>query len=568
MSTAKAFSFFKTPLFFFFFFFPRILHKQLRSLKHFHRSLSNVHAPHSNNIKLQRYSSLAHHRSDPSDQTLVFDVEAALLKSSSLFPYFMLVAFEAGSLLRALVLFLLYPFVCLVSEEMGIKIMVMVCFLGIEKESFRAGRAVLPKFFLQDVGYEGFEGVRRFGKKVGVSNLPVVMVESFLRDYLEIDFVVGRELKVFYGYFLGVMEEKREDCVFDLEEIVGGKEKGRISIHDDVIGICGFNNKSLDHQLFSYCKEIYLINETEKRNWHVLPTEDYPKPLIFHDGRLALRPTPSATLALFMWFPLGVVLAIFRALVALSLSRKASLPILAFTGLRLRFTKALLNPIKTHEDHIRSPKGRGILYVCNHRTLLDPLYLSFTLNKNITAVTYSLSRLSELLAPIKTFRLRRNRDQDAQMMEKLLGEGDLVVCPEGTTCREPYILRFSPLFSEISEEIVPVAMDSHVCMFHGTTAGGLKCFDPLFFLMNPSPSYTVRLLDRTSGSSTYLDHGDHRHNHHESRFDVANLVQSEIGKALGFECTKLTRKDKYMILAGNEGIAASSTNGELRKNGS
>ncbi|KAF8387680.1 hypothetical protein HHK36_026334 [Tetracentron sinense] len=515
------------------FLFSRFLLRRLRNPRSLYRKVS---ISHSSRFKFQKYPSFAH-RSELSNQTLIFDVEGALLKSSSLFPYFMLVAFEAGGLFRALVLFLLYPFICLVSEEMGLKIMVMVCFFGIKKESFNTGKAVLPKFFLEDVGLEGFEMLMRCGRKVGVSDLPQVMVEGFLRDYLEVQFVVGRELKVICGYYMGLMEDKKTDGL-GLKEIFGDEKPS-----SDVVGIGSFN-KSLDHQLFSHCKEIYLVSEADKRNWHHLPKDKYPKPLIFHDGRLAIRPTPLATLAIFMWIPLGFPIAIFRVLVALLLPYNIGIPILVFTGLRLRVTKPnSYLPVSTTSKG----KPKGLLYVSNHRTLLDPLYLSTSLKKSLTAVTYSLSRVSEILAPIKTVRLTRDRERDGSMMEKLLSQGDLVICPEGTTCREPYLLRFSPLFAEMSEEIIPVAVDSHVSMFHGTTAGGLKCLDPLFFLMNPRPSYNVQFLEKVSGSSTCRDGG-------ESRFDVANHVQSEIGKALGFECTRLTRKDKYLILAGNDGI--------------
>ncbi|KAK9904567.1 hypothetical protein M0R45_000589 [Rubus argutus] len=89
-------------------------------------------------------------------------------------------------------------------------------------------------------------------------------------------------------------------------------------------------------------------------------------------------------------------------------------------------------------------------------------------------------------------------------------------------------------------------------MFHGTTATGLKCLDPVFFLLNPSPIYTVQLLEKVSSKVSMCLDGS------TSRFDVANYVQRELAEALGFECTRLTRRDKYLILAGNEGKACKS----------
>lgn len=298
-----------------------------------------------------------------------------------------------------------------------------------------------------------------------------------------------------------------------------------------------------------------MVTKADKRNYHPLPRDRYPRPLIFHDGRLAFRPTPLATLSMFMWVPLGFPLAIFRALVASLLPYKLSVPILSMTGMRLR----LKRPNKTTLSNPEKEHPKGALYVCNHRTLFDPLYLSVALNKPLTAVTYSLSRLSEILAPIKTVRLTRDRDEDKRRMENLLLQGDLVVCPEGTTCREPFLLRFSPLFAELSENIVPVAMKAHVRMFYGTTAGGLKCLDPLFFLMNPFPCYDVQLLEKVPADYTCGGVGG------KSRFDVANHVQGQMGQALGFECTQLTRKDKYLMLAGNEGIVPTVSKPQKKK---
>ncbi|XP_057961751.1 probable glycerol-3-phosphate acyltransferase 3 [Malania oleifera] len=488
-------------------------------------------------LKFQKYSSLVHRLPRFSDYALIFHMEGALLRSSSLFPWFMLVAFEAGGILRALVLFLLYPLICLLGEKPQLEAMVFICFFGIRKEEFRIGRTVLPKFFLEDVGCEGLEVVLRCGKKVGVSDLPRVMVEGFLRDYLGVDFVVGRELKVVCGYFVGLMEEKRSAIA--LNDIFGDKKTD-----SSTIGI-GSLKTSLDEQLFLRCEEVYMVTEAEKSIWKILPKDKYPKPLIFHDGRLAFRPTPLSTLVMFLWLPLGFFLFITRVFFGLLLPYNLSSPILAFTGTRNTISSSAPHTATMNSEE---NKARGILYVCNHRTLLDPIYVAATLMKNITAVTYSLSKLNEVISPVRTVRLTRERERDAGTIGRVLQQGrDLVVCPEGTTCREPFLLRFSPLFAEMSTEIVLVAIDVKVSMFYGTTASGLKCLDPFFHFLNPYPVYTLKILGKLPASMTCGIGG-------KSRFDVANHVQAEIANALGFECTGLTRRDKYMSLAGNEGF--------------
>ena len=271
-------------------------------------------------------------------------------------------------------------------------------------------------------------------------------------------------------------------------------------------------------------------------------SEKLPKPIIFHDGRLVQKPTPLNALLTLIWIPLGFPLACLR----IAAGALLPMPVVyyAFWALGVRVTIKGTPPPPVQKSSGQS----GVLFICSHRTLLDPIFLSTALGRPIPAVTYSVSRLSEIISPIKTVRLSRDRATDASMIKKLLQEGDLAICPEGTTCREPFLLRFSALFAELTDELVPVAMVNRMSMLHGTTARGWKGMDPFYFFMNPSPAYEVTFLNKLPKELT-CSSGKTSH-------DVANYIQRLIAATLSYECTSFTRKDKYKALAGNDGTVA------------
>jgi glycerol-3-phosphate acyltransferase len=271
------------------------------------------------------------------------------------------------------------------------------------------------------------------------------------------------------------------------------------------------------------------------------------RPVIFHDGRLVCRPTPFMSLVVILWLPLGVLVAFVRITVGLMVPIWTIPHIAPILGGAVITRGRAPPPVRAaSDDDGGSSPPSGVLFVCTHRTLMDPVVLATVLGRPVAAVTYSISRLSEVLSPIPTVRLTRDRDVDAARMRAELAHGDVAVCPEGTTCREPFLLRFSALFAELSDRIVPVAMNYRVGLFHPTTARGWKAMDPIFFFMNPRPVYEVTFLNQLPAEATCAAG--------KSPVDVANYVQRMLAATLGFECTSLTRKDKYRVLAGNDGI--------------
>ncbi|KAL5582583.1 hypothetical protein UlMin_015025 [Ulmus minor] len=469
-------------------------------------------------------------------QTLVCDFHRVLLRSQSFFPYFMLVAFEGSGIFRAFLLLLSCSFLWVLDYEMKLKLMIFITFRGLKRKNMEnVSRSVLPKFYLENLNLQAYEVLASAGTKVVFTSVPRVMVQGFLADYLDVADVIGTELETSGKHFTGFLSHSGLLVKHRaLKEHFGDKKPdiglGSLSFHDQL--------------LISHCKEGYVVNIKEEgksgSSSLILTREKYPKPLIFHDGRLAFLPTPSATLSMFMWLPIGIILAIFRI----------SVGFLPFKiGTLLGIWSGVEITVKGCIPRGSNPK-KGILYVCNHKTLVDPVFLSISLAKPVTAVTYSLSKMSEFISTIRTVRLTRDREQDGTIMKKLLEEGDLAVCPEGTTCREPYLLRFSSLFAELSDEIVPVAINTQVSMFYGTTASGLKCLDPFFFFMNPRPCYFLHFLGKIPREKT-CGGG-------KTSWEVANYIQKQLADSLGFECTALTRRDKYLMLAENDGIVGDS----------
>ncbi|XP_016449941.2 glycerol-3-phosphate acyltransferase RAM2-like [Nicotiana tabacum] len=470
------------------------------------------------------------------NHTVVADMDGTLLVGRSSFPYFALVAFEVGGIFRLLFLVLASPFAGLlyyfISESAGIRVLIFATFVGMKVSDLESvARAVLPKFYFSDLHPETWRVFSSCGKRCVLTANPRIMVEPFLKEYLGADLVIGTEISAYKGRATGFVN-KPGILVGENKAVALQKAFGSTSVPD-----IGLGDRKTDFPFMNLCKESYIVRP--EPGVKPLNQDKLPKPIVFHDGRLVQKPSPLMALMIILWIPIGFLLACLR--IAAGSLLPMPLVYYAFWALGVR-VKVKGNPPPPAQ---KSTGQTGVLFICSHRTLLDPIFLSTALGRPIPAVTYSLSRLSEIISPIKTVRLSRDRVTDANMIKKLLEEGDLVICPEGTTCREPFLLRFSALFAELTDELVPVAMSNKMSMFHGTTARGWKGMDPFYFFMNPSPAYEVTFLNKLPYDLTCRAG--------KSSHDVANYIQRTIAATLSYECTNFTRKDKYSALAGNDG---------------
>ncbi|KAK2400370.1 CAAX geranylgeranyltransferase alpha subunit [Trifolium repens] len=476
--------------------------------------------------------------------TVVADMDGTLLIGRSSFPYFALIAFEVGGVLRLLIYLLSSPIAALlyyfISESAGIQVLVFASMAGMKLSSIESvARAVLPKFYSSDLHPETWRVFSSCGKRCVLTANPRIMVEPFLKEFLGADLVLGTEIASYKGRATGLICNPG---------ILVGDKKAQVlkkTFGDEKPDI-GLGDRVTDAPFMALCKEGYIVPAKPKVK--TVTSDKLPKPIIFHDGRLVQKPTPLMALLIILWIPIGFPLACLRIAAGSLLPMKIVYYAFKVLGVRVIVKGTPPPPVETSKTNHKS----GVLFICSHRTLLDPIFLSTALGRAIPAVTYSVSRLSEIISPIKTVRLSRDRATDASMIKKLLQEGDLAICPEGTTCREPFLLRFSALFAELTDELVPVAMVNRMSMFHGTTARGWKGMDPFYFFMNPSPVYEVTFLNKLPKELTC---GSQKSSH-----EVANYIQRVIASTLSYECTSFTRRDKYRALAGNDGTVVEKTN--------
>lgn len=185
-------------------------------------------------------------------QTVVADMDGTLLVGRSSFPYFALVAFEVGGILRLLFLLLSSPIAGIlyyfISESAGIRVLIFATFVGMKESDVESvARTVLPKFYSDDIHPDTWRVFSSCGRKCVLTANPRIMVEAFLKEYLGADMVIGTEISSFKGRATGF--------VSDVGVLVGkNKAEALHKEFGDKLPDIGLGDRKTDFPFMELCK--------------------------------------------------------------------------------------------------------------------------------------------------------------------------------------------------------------------------------------------------------------------------------------------------------------------------
>lgn len=190
--------------------------------------------------------------------TAVADMDGTLLIGRSSFPYFALVAFEVGGILRLMLLLLATPLVgilyYLISEPAGIRVLIFATFVGMRVSDIESvARAVLPKFYSADLHPETWRVFSSCGRRCVLTANPTVMVEPFLKEYLGADLVIGTEISTFRGIATGFVNRRGV--------LVGeNKANALVKAFGTTKPEIGLGDRKTDFQFMELCKVCFIKN--------------------------------------------------------------------------------------------------------------------------------------------------------------------------------------------------------------------------------------------------------------------------------------------------------------------
>ncbi|KAL2463633.1 Glycerol-3-phosphate 2-O-acyltransferase 6 [Forsythia ovata] len=237
--------------------------------------------------------------------SVVTDLDSTLLFGRDSFPYFALVAFDVGGILRLFFLLLFTPFIGIlyhfVSESAAIRLMIFATFVGVKVDDIKsAAGTVLPKHYSGDLHPETWSVFSLCGKRCVLTAKPRIMVEPFLKNHLEVDLVLGTEISTYKGRATGFVARPG---------VLVGKNKAnalRKSFDEASMPEIAIGDRKSDFDFMKLCKERYVV--PSKVGIRPVSQEQLPKPVIFHDGRLVQKPTPLMAFLIILWIPITAFL--------------------------------------------------------------------------------------------------------------------------------------------------------------------------------------------------------------------------------------------------------------------